>query len=168
MIEIEQGELAEWPGAAVVRPMAADWSPATGVARRIDVRAGESITAQAARLGELPVGSAVVGPGGGLPAGFVIHVVVRSQEEAVSRAGIQRGLRNALLRAVEWGIETLALPPLGTGAGNLDVDTAAEVVMPVLVEHARTHSQPRRIVVVVESAYEREVFERERARLVGG
>lgn len=164
MIEIEVGELAASPGPAVLRPMAADWTAATGAARRLDLRAGEAITSQAEMLGELPVGAAVLGPGGELAARFVIHVVVRSQEEAVSEAGVRRGLQNALLRAAEWGIDTLVMPPLGTGAGNLDVDAAAELMMPVLVEHGRTHPHPARIVVIVESPYEREAFERERTR----
>ncbi len=71
-----------------------------------------------------------------------------------------KALRNGLRRADEWGVEALTLPPLGTGAGNLDAEAAAAVMVPILREWLLSDRQPRRIVIVVESEYEREAFER--------
>ena len=65
---------------------------------------------------------------------------------------------------MEWGLETLALPPLGTGAGNLDAEDAAGVMVPVLLEHMRDADFPAHVTIVVESEYERDVFQSELAR----
>jgi O-acetyl-ADP-ribose deacetylase (regulator of RNase III) len=56
------------------------------------------------------------------------------------------------------GIETLALPPLGTGAGNLDAEAAADVMCEVLRDHMRNEEYPREITVMVTTDYELQAF----------
>ncbi len=164
MIDVALGTLAETPASALLNPVDAQWQAATPVARRVELAAGAELDAQRLALGELPVGSAAITSAGELPAQFLIHVVVRSREEPVSPGGIRRALQNGLRRAVEWGIQDLALPPLGTGAGNLDAEEAAAVMLPVLREHMRAAAHPERVRIVVESPYELEAFRRELAR----
>jgi O-acetyl-ADP-ribose deacetylase (regulator of RNase III) len=55
-------------------------------------------------------------------------------------------------------IETLALPPLGTGAGNLDAETAADVMFEVLRGHMEGEEYPREVTVMVASQYELQAF----------
>jgi O-acetyl-ADP-ribose deacetylase (regulator of RNase III) len=160
MIEVRLGELENVPSAGIVRPVTAEWTAVTAAMRRVEAAAGEEIERQCRAMGELPVGSAIVTSAGGLPAELMIHVVVRSASEPVSAGGVARALSNGLRRADEWGIESLTMPPLGVGAGNMDAESAADVMVPILKEWLRTDRQPRRIVVVVESEYEREAFER--------
>jgi O-acetyl-ADP-ribose deacetylase (regulator of RNase III) len=74
---------------------------------------------------------------------------------------VRRGLETALRRLVEWGVEDAALAPLGTGAGNLDAEDAARVMIPVLRAHLERERYPRRVEIVVDSDYEHEVFEAE-------
>src|SRR5688500_10844558 len=127
--------------------------------RRLEIVTGDAPTKQCEALGELPVGSAVITPAGDLNAQFMIHVVVRSYGEQVSEAGILRGLQNGLRRAEEWGIRRIGMPPLGTGAGNLDPDDSAAIMIPVLLEHIRSErSSVREIEIYVDSDYERDVF----------
>lgn len=163
MIHVALGTLAELPATALLNPVDAHWQAATPVSRRVEMAAGAELEAQRQALGELPVGSAVITSAGELPAQFLIHVVVRSREEPVSPAGIRRGLQNALRRAVEWGIRDLAMPPLGTGAGNLDAEEAAALMLPLLREHLENNDCPAQVSIVVESAYELEAFQRELA-----
>lgn len=160
MIEVRLGELEKIPAPAVIRPVTAEWTAVTPSMRRVELAAGEDIARQCQALGELPVGSAIVTGGGGLPAELLIHVVVRSAAEGVTEAGVSKGLRNALRRADEWAVEALTLPPLGTGAGNLDAETAADLMVPILREWFLSGRLPRRSVIVVESEYERDAFER--------
>ena len=163
-IDVDLGVLAEAHAAALLNPVDAEQSAATSAARRVELLAGPAALAQLAPLGELPVGSATITCGGDLPAQFLIHVVVRSREDGVTRGGVRRALQNALRRAVEWGIPDVATPPLGTGAGNLDAEESAAVMVPVLREHLRTSPYPSRVRIVVESEYELEAFRRELAR----
>jgi O-acetyl-ADP-ribose deacetylase (regulator of RNase III) len=160
MIEVVQADLATIAMQGVIRPVAAEWTAVTPSLRRLDPLLGDDVEEQCRRIGELPVGTALVTSAGGLGADLLIHVIVRSVTRPVTEAGVARGLQAALRRADEWGIAALATPPLGLGAGNLDAEESADVMVPILVEWQRTDRQPHRIAVVVESGYEQEVFER--------
>lgn len=158
MMEVRIAELAALEAGAVMRPVSSDFAPVTPAMRRLDQAAGTMVERQCALLGDLPVGSAVITAAGDLPAGFIVHVAVRSRHENATQAGVRRGLLNGLRRLVEWEIESVALAPLGTGAGNLDAEESAAVMIPVLVEHLRTSTYPSSVVVAVEDAYQETVF----------
>lgn len=168
MISVRLGPLHDVRAEAILRPVSAVLASVTGVGREVELRSGESVRQRLAALGGLPVGGAVVTPAGDLPASYLIHVVVQSDEEPVSEAGVRRALQNGLRRAVELGMESLALPPVGTGAGNLDPEAAAAIMVPLLLEHLGTERHPREVTIVVADAYEEEVFRRtvEAARTV--
>ena len=161
MIRIVRAELASAEAGAILRPVSAEWDPVTPATRRLEVAAGMNMVEECRRLGELPVGSAVITPAGNLRAQFMVHVIVRSIDEPVSPAIVKRGLQNGLRRLSEWGIESVAISPLGTGAGNLDAEESAREMIPVLLEHLSSAREPTRIDVIVDSEYEQEVFERE-------
>lgn len=160
MIRIVQGDLAAADTEAVLRPVTAEWTAVTHAMRRLEIAAGEVPAEQCRRLGELPVGSAVITQAGDLPAQFMIHVIVRSVDEPVTEAGVRRALQNGLRRIAEWGIRRVAMAPLGTGAGNLDADEAASIMIPVLLEQVRAGGPPSEVEIYVDSDYEKDVFER--------
>jgi O-acetyl-ADP-ribose deacetylase len=164
MIEVVQGDLANLRASGILRPVSAEWEPVSGAARRVEIAAGPQLIEQCEKLGDLPVGSAVLTSAGNLDADFIVHAIVRSVEEQVSESTVYRALQNALRRCVEWGLESLALPPMGTGPGNLDAEEAASVMVPVLLEHMRDAEYPATVSIVVDSDYERDVFRGELAR----
>jgi O-acetyl-ADP-ribose deacetylase (regulator of RNase III) len=166
VIRIVHGDLAGASIDAVLRPVTAEWTAVTPAMRRLEIAAGEGPAEQCRRLGELPVGSAVMTPAGDLPAQFLIHAVVRSVDEPVTGSGVRRALQNGLRRLAEWGVQRVAMAPLGTGAGNLDADEAASIMIPVLIEHMAGGS-PAEVEIYVDSEYEKDVFERQLA-LHGG
>lgn len=165
MIGIRVGPLHEVEAEALLRPVSSELAAVTGVGRDVDLRVGEEIHERLRALGTVPVGSAIVTPGGDLPVPFIIHVAVQSSEEAVTEAGIARALLNGLRRASEWDIESVALPPLGTGAGNLDPERSAAVMLPVLAAHLGDEIHPSVVTIVVPNDYEEEIFRAELARL---
>ena len=164
MIEVRLGELAETNAAAILRPVAADWSPVTPATRRLEIAAGPDVAAQCERLGELPVGSAAITPAGPLPSQFLIHVIVRAADQPVTAGIVKRALLNGLRRAGEWGVTTLALPPIGTGAGNLDAEQAADVMLSVLHDELPRFPQLGHVIIVVDHEYDRDAFSRALAR----
>ena len=74
---------------------------------------------------------------GALPAQLIINVAVRSATENTTGSVVRQGFVNALRRASEWGATSIAVAPLGTGAGNLDAETAADIMLAVTVRAAR-------------------------------
>jgi O-acetyl-ADP-ribose deacetylase (regulator of RNase III) len=111
-------------------------------------------------MGDLPVGAAVITPGGALRGRFLIHVVLQSEDEPVTLEGLRLALRNGLRRAEEWGLESLALPPLGIGAGNMETDEAASVMVPLISQHLEAAGSLQEVLILVTTGYEEDVFVR--------
>lgn len=160
MIEVRTDDLAFVAADAIARPVDAELRATTPIMRRLEVAGGEGL-ARHLRVNEpLAVGSAVVTAAGALSVELLIHGVVSSDTEPVSRATVRQAVSSALQRAADWGIEHLALPPFGIGAGNLDVEESAEVITDAIRRHRLTAKFPASITIVVETAFEQEVFER--------
>ncbi len=149
-----------WEGECVVRAVRSDGASITAVARRLELGAGEVVCRRLEKLGELPVGSAVLTPGGDLAARFLMHVVLQSADEPVTAATIHRATANVLARAADFGMDELALPPLGTHAGNLEAEPAARSMAAALADSLARNPHPATVHIVVESEYERDVFAR--------
>jgi O-acetyl-ADP-ribose deacetylase len=160
MITVRMGRLEEVETEGVLRTVRSDFTGITAASRRVDAAAGEKVRARLDGMGELPVGGAVVTPGGDLRAPFIIHAVVESPEESLSAFGVQRALVNGLRRAQEWEMASLSVPPLGLGAGSLEPEEWASMVVELLLNHVREGEPPREITIVVESEYEEDLFRR--------
>lgn len=160
MIAVRTDDLAFVSADAIARPVDAELRATTPLMRRLEVAGGDAL-ARHLRVNEpLAVGSAVVTPAGALGAELLIHGVVSSDTEPVSRTSVRQAVSSALQRAADWGIEHLALAPFGIGAGNLDVEDAAELVAEAVRRHRETAKYPTSITIVVETSFEHDVFER--------
>jgi O-acetyl-ADP-ribose deacetylase (regulator of RNase III) len=145
---------------AVLRSVSSETGADTAFSRDLERRAGSEVSDRLLAMGDLPVGAAVITPGGDLKIPFVIHVVLQSPEEPVSVDGVRTAFLNGLRRAGEWGLGRIAVPPLGTGAGNLDSQEAAAVMLRVLKDHWKTADNPQEVFFLAGTPYEREVFEK--------
>jgi O-acetyl-ADP-ribose deacetylase (regulator of RNase III) len=164
VIEVRVGGLSESTTEGLLRPVDTFLAPVSHASREVEQAGGDDLARRLQDTGEIPIGGAILTPSGGLPAAFLIHVAVQSPDQPVSASTVRLALLNGLRRAVEWGIESLSLPPLGTGAGNLDPEDSARLVLEVLREHSGTEAHPREVTIVVPGAYEEAVFAREIGR----
>ena len=114
----------------------------------------------------LAVGSAIVTGAGDLPVDLLVHAIVVSATERVSREGVRRALRSALQRVLAWQIAEVAIPPFGLGAGNLDIDESAHLMADELARHCSTAPFPTRVTVVAETPEEAFALETAVARSV--
>jgi O-acetyl-ADP-ribose deacetylase len=160
VIRVVVDDLAFRSSDAIVRPATTRLDPTTPLVRRLERVGGAAFLGQLRLQKELAVGAAVVTAGGGdLPAEFVIHAVIQSETEPVSRETVARAWRSALERAREWEFARLTVPPLGTGAGNLALEDAAAIMVTVCKAQAGRAPYPAEVCIVVETAEEREAFE---------
>lgn len=164
MIRVAVDDLAFVAADAVVRPATTSLEPTTPALRRLEQVGGPGLLAQLRLTQELAVGAAVVTGAGDLTAEFVIHAIIRSPREPVTASGVRRALRSVLQRAEDWQLNRLALPPLGTGAGNLTLEDAADAMLAILAE-ARATACPEDILIVVETDEEKQVFDARLRRL---
>jgi O-acetyl-ADP-ribose deacetylase (regulator of RNase III) len=154
VISVEVGTVRDLEAEAVMRAVSSELDPVTSVARDLGQAAGPEILEQLEAMGSFPLGGAVITPGGEGPASFLIHVVVLSHEEPISGSGVRKALLNGLRRAIHFGVSDLALPMLGTGAGNLDPETSADALTGALLEQRDAEGLPACVRVMVASEYE--------------
>jgi O-acetyl-ADP-ribose deacetylase (regulator of RNase III) len=164
MIDVRVDDLAFYEGEAIARPVNAMLGATTPVMRKLERAAGTAFSDKARLSEPLPVGAAVVTNAGDLPVELFIHGVVSSDEEPVTRATVRLALMSALQRAMAFQIRDLAIAPFGLGAGNLDIEESADVMIEVLTEHMKRCQFPSSIVIVTETELEEQVV---RARLRG-
>ena len=160
MIEVVLGVLHEQEVEGILRPIRSDLVPVTAVSRDVAEGAGEAITEKLDQIGSIPLGGAVITPAGGLDADFIIHAVVSAPDDPETPASVQKALENSLRRAADMGLESLALPPLGTGIGRLDAEECALAMLEMLFFHLDEGQPPLDVRIVTGSEYEQHVFER--------
>jgi O-acetyl-ADP-ribose deacetylase (regulator of RNase III) len=159
MIRVVLGVLHEQETEGILRPIRSDLDPATAASRDVSEAAGASMNDKFEQVGSIPLGGAIITPAGDLTADFVIHAVVSSPDEPESPSSVQKALRNSLRRAVDLGLESLALPPLGAGAGQLDAEGCALAMLEVVFFHLDEGQPPQDVRIIVGSEYEQSVFD---------
>jgi len=159
VIDVVVDDLASIKADAVVRPATDTLEPTSAALRQLERIGGPRFHQQLETRDPLVIGAATVTGAGDLPAEFVIHAIIRSASEPVSRSGVQRALVNVLQQAVAWQFQALALPPLGTGPGNLPFEDAAEILCDVLHSHLRAQAFPSEVKIVVETDEDKTVLE---------
>jgi O-acetyl-ADP-ribose deacetylase (regulator of RNase III) len=158
VIRVRIDDLAFFDGEAIIRPVNEDLGATTPLLRRLELAAGTQLYNQIRLQEPLPVGAAVVTSAGELSAELLVHAVVMSRTEPVTSDTVRRALTSALQRAESWQIREVAIPPFGLGAGNLDVDESARIMVPVIVAHVGRSRLPENITVIAETAEEERAF----------
>ena len=128
-IALWNGDICELEVDAIVNPANVTLWMATGVGGAIKRRGGDEIEFAAVRQGPASLGDAIVTPGGALAARHVIHAVSLGRDRRTSAATIERALRSAFARARELGLQSIAIPALGTGVGGFPLEEAARVTI---------------------------------------
>jgi O-acetyl-ADP-ribose deacetylase (regulator of RNase III) len=159
VIEVVVDDLAFLAVDAVIRPANEHLDPVTPAMSRLDAQAGEHFTTQRRVQIPLDVGAAVVTGAGDLAAKFVVHAVIQSALMSTNRESIRRALLSAWQRASDWELSAIAMPLVGTGAGQLSLEEAAALLTDTLREH-RAHAQyPAQVQIVLEHEAERSAVE---------
>lgn len=158
MIVLRRGDLWESEAEVIVREATVLGEARSAVGRRTELEIGAEVLKRVAAMGEMQVGSAVLTPGGNLPSSFALHIFLTSHEEPITARGVEKGLRNALARVSDFGIGSVAFPPVGLGAGSLETESAAGLLVSMLRTHLETGNEPQQFEIVVDNDYEEDVF----------
>jgi len=157
-------DLAFFDGEAIVRPVNEDLGATTPLLRRLELAAGTQLHNQIRLQEPLPVGAAVVTSAGELSAELLVHAVVMSRTERVSSDTVRRALVSALQRVESWQIKYVAIPPFGLGAGNLEIDESAKIMLGVIAQHLLSARYPESITLIAETPEEERVLSAALAR----
>jgi O-acetyl-ADP-ribose deacetylase (regulator of RNase III) len=150
-IILERGDITEYEVDAIVNAANNQLSMGAGVASAIKRKGGTIVEEDAVHQGPIEVGDVVVTTAGNLPANYVIHAAVMGPDLRSSSELVRRATLNALRRAEELRLHTLAFPAFGTGVGRMDPKEAAEAMVGALRAHLTsvTDSSLRRIHLVL-------------------
>lgn len=150
-IYLDRGDITEYEVDAIVNAANSQLSMGAGVASAIKRKGGTIVEEDALRQGPIEAGEVVVTTAGNLPANYVIHAAVMGADLRSSADLVRRATLNALRRAEELRLHTLAFPAFGTGVGRLDPKEAAAAMVGALRAHLTEmrESSLRRIHLVL-------------------
>ncbi len=158
MIRARIGRLGETQAEAILRPVRSDLEALTPESRALALEAGAAVAAQLQSFGEVPPGSALITPAGELGAAFLIHAVLQAPDTPVTETIVHQALEHGLRRTEEWSIASVALPPLGNGAGQLDTERVCAIMVPTLQRHVKASDGEFSVDLVLSNDYELDVF----------
>ena len=157
-IALWNGDICDLEVDAIVSPASTSLWMATGVAGAIRRQGGEEIEFAAIRQGPANVGDAIVTGGGSVAARWVIHAVSIDQARRTDSATIDRAVRTAFARARELGVETLAIPALGTGVGGFPITEGARVTVAAVRSELVRSPRVTRVTFALRGAAAYEAF----------
>lgn len=117
-LEIDEGDIAAETTDAIVNAANNAFWMGAGVAGALKARGGTAIEAEAMAQGPVVPGECVVTAGGRLGARRVIHAAVMGQDLRTSAAVISRATQNALAKAEDERLASIAFPAFGTGVAD--------------------------------------------------
>lgn len=148
-VTLRQGDLTEAGTDAIVNAANNDLMLGGGVAGAIRHKGGPSIQTECDRIGAIPIGEAAITGGGNLPARHVIHAASMRLGGRTSERSLRESTRNALLRAKENGLESIAFPAIGTGIAEFPMDQCARIMLAEVRDHLRGDTSLERVEFVL-------------------
>lgn len=158
-ITLLQGDITRLQVDAIVNAANSSLLGGGGVDGAIHAAAGPELLAECRTLGGCPTGEAKVTKGYRLPARYVIHTVGpiwrggNNNEEQLLKSCYE----NALKRAEELQIETIAFPNISTGVYAFPKQRAAEIALDVLNNYAHRKNTTLKEIFLV--CFDRENYE---------
>jgi len=137
-IELTTGNIVRQPDVeAVVNAANAQLRTGGGVAGAIHSAAGPGLTEETRPLAPIQPGEAVITGGHNLPNDHVIHVLgpVYGRDEPSDEL-LRTGYENALARAEENEVQSVAFPAISTGAFGFPMHPAARIALETILDAA--------------------------------
>jgi O-acetyl-ADP-ribose deacetylase (regulator of RNase III) len=150
-IEVVRGDITKQPDVdAVVNAANAQLRTGGGVAGAIHRAAGPGLEEEAVALAPIEPGQAVLTGGHNLPNPHVIHCLgpVYGRDKPADKL-LAACYRNALARAEEAGLTSVAFPAISTGAFGYPLREAAGVALEAVIHQTASLESVRRVRFVL-------------------
>lgn len=137
-IELVEGNIVQQPNVdAIVNAANAQLRTGGGVAGAIHRAAGPGLTEETRPMAPIQPGEAVITSGHDLPNDHVIHVLgpVYGRDEPSDEL-LRTGYENALRRAEENRLSSVAFPAISTGAFGFPLQSAARIALNTMLDWA--------------------------------
>ncbi len=159
-ISLRMGDLTEVDADAIVNAANNDLILGGGVAGAIRVKGGPTIQEECNRIGAIALGEAAITGAGRLKARHVIHAASMRLGESTSEENLRAATRNALSRADENSLKSIAFPAIGTGIAGFPIERCAQVMLKEVRTHLEGPTTLERVEFVLFDRPSLEVFEK--------
>lgn len=134
-IEIHLGDITAMDTDAIVNAANNQLILGAGVAGAIRRAGGPSIQEECDAIGPIPLGEAALTGAGALKARHVIHAASMGPGAPTTARSLEDATRNALRRAEERHLESIAFPAIGTGIAGFPLDDCARIMIAAVLAH---------------------------------
>jgi O-acetyl-ADP-ribose deacetylase (regulator of RNase III) len=168
-IELVVGNLVRQPDVdAIVNSANMNLRFGSGVAGAIHSAAGPQLEEYCRQFVPLGLGEAVISPGFHLPNPFVIHVRAASYiNDEEPESYLEQAVIAALQVAADGGVQTLAMPAIGTGVFKFPPPLSAEIIVRTLLKCADVYPAISLVRICVTDEQLKAIFE-EHLRVLSG
>ena len=154
---IKQADITEEQVDAIVNAANPYLKHGGGVAGAIVRKGGKIIQEESNKIGYVPVGEVAVTTAGKLKAKYVIHAVGPRWGEGDEEAKLRRAVRNALTKATELKLKSIAMPAISTGIFGYPKEEGTRVILEEVVNFLKqetTTVDEVRLVSIDKATYE--------------
>jgi len=159
-LELVEGDITEQDTDAIVNAANSSLILGAGVAGAIRKKGGPSIQAECNRIGQCPVGQAVITGGGNLKARHVIHAVGPRMGEGDEDAKLEGATRSSLELADQNGLESIAFPAISTGIFGFPIERCAEIMLSTTLDYLQGETRLEKVVFCLFGKEAFEVFKK--------
>jgi O-acetyl-ADP-ribose deacetylase (regulator of RNase III) len=153
------GDLVEQDVDAVVNAANNDLILGAGVAGAIRMRGGAAIQQECDAHGSVRIGEAVITGAGDLPARHVIHAASMGLGGRTTEQSLRSSMDNVFRLAHEHGVQTIAIPAVGTGIAGFAMNECARVMAQSLRQALSAGWSPQEVRFVLFGEAARQAFE---------
>ncbi len=144
-IKLLEGDITDLTADAVVNAANKKLQLGAGVAGAIREKGGSEIQKECDKVGGTFVGGAVITTAGNLKARYIIHAVGPIMGEGEEESKLSNAVKNSLLLAEEYTLESIAFPAISTGVYGYPVDKCAKIMLEIIVDHLNRRTNIKRL-----------------------
>jgi O-acetyl-ADP-ribose deacetylase (regulator of RNase III) len=164
-VTFQRGDLTDAQVDAIVNAANNELILGGGVAGAIRRKGGPSIQDECNRIAPIRIGEAAITSAGKLAAKHVIHAASMHLGGRTTEHSLRESTRNALLRADENGLRSIAFPAVGTGIAGFPVNRCAAIMLAEVRKHLSRSTTLEHVAFVLYDYATLEAFEQTCAAL---
>ena len=148
VIRLTKGDITDMAVEAFVYDITSDAKLGTGYGSAITARGGKAVQDELNAIGSCPTGKAIITSAGKMKVKHIIHVNGPKFHEEDQEGKLTRAVKAALKLAEENNIAQLALPPIGTGFYQVDLQLCSRVMVDTVTEHLSGNTRLKEVLFV--------------------
>ena len=145
-LELAEGDITELRTDAIVNAANASLILGAGVVGAIRAKGGPGIQEECNKIGDCPVGGAVITSGGNLKARYVIHAVGPCMGEGDEDKKLKIATLNSLKLANDTGLKSIGFPAISTGIFGFPIERCAEIMLSGTIAYLQGKTGLERVV----------------------